>query len=125
MVRAPLSGGDELILVSGQLERDAEWLLEAYRKRWEIERFHQYLKETLGLAHLYSFQAGGLAFLVHVAVLLCALLLTDFEAQGALTVDRLRDALKRLRATLGLYGFWRPNTIRKGQTRHRKKRKNL
>ena len=125
MVRAPLPGGDELILVSGLLGRDAAWLLEAYRQRWEIERFHFYLKETLGLAHLYSFKAGGLAFLVHVAVLLCALLLLDPEAQGALTVDRLRDTLMRLRETLGLYGFWRPNTIRKGQTRHRKKRKYL
>jgi hypothetical protein len=89
MVRAALPGGDELILVSPLFEREAEWLLEAYRQRWQIERFHYYLKETLGLAHLYSYQASGLSFLVHVAVLLCTLLLMDGEAQSALTVDRL------------------------------------
>lgn len=124
MVRAPLAGGEELILVSGLLERDAKWLLEAYRRRWQIERFHFYLKETLGLAHLYSFQAAGLAFLVHVAVLFCALLLLAADAQDGPTVDRLRECLKRLRQTQGHYGLWRPNTVRKGQTRHRKKKQN-
>jgi len=47
------------------LDWNAEALLEAYRKRWQIERFHRFLKETVGLAHLYSFQEAGLFLLLH------------------------------------------------------------
>jgi len=127
LVRAILPTGEELILVSGMLGESAEFLLKTYRQRWQIERFHYYLKETLGLAHLYSFQQNGLAFLVHVAVLLCVLLLLAADADGpsGLTVDRLRAILNSLRRACGVYGLWRRNTMRKGQTRHLKKKQNL
>lgn len=127
LVRATLPTGEELILVSGMLEASAEFLLQSYRQRWQIERFHYYLKETLGLAHLYSFQQNGLAFLAHVAVLLSVLLLlaADGETKAGLTVDRLRDALKSLRLACGMLGLWRRNTMSKGQTRHLKKKQNL
>jgi hypothetical protein len=126
LVRATLPTGEELILISGLLGESAEFLLQSYRQRWQIERFHYYLKETLGLAHLYSFQQNGLAFLAHVAVLLCVLLLLAGDADGrkALTVDRLRAILKALRRACGLWGLWRRNTVRKGQTRHLKMKKN-
>jgi len=126
MVRAMLPSGEELIIVSNLLDARAEYLLESYRQRWQIERFHYYLKETLGLAHLYSFQKNGLAFLAHVAVLLCVLLL-DASAktkQGTRTVDRLREALRQLRHACGAFGLWRRNTMTKGQTRHLKKKQN-
>jgi hypothetical protein len=127
LVRATLSTGEELILVSGLLEASAEYLLATYRQRWQIERFHYYLKQTLGLAHLYSFQQNGLAFLAQVAVLLSVLLLLAEagDPQAGLTVDRLRAALKRLRLACGIAGLWRRNTMSKGQTRHLKKKQNL
>ena len=125
LVRSVLPTGEELILVSNLLERSAEDLLASYRQRWQIERFHYYLKETLGLAHLYSFQQNGLAFLAHVAVLLCVLLILSGGSDSGLTVDRLRLALKRLRLACGLYGLWHRNTIRKGQIRRLKKKQNL
>jgi hypothetical protein len=127
MVRAVLSSGEELILVSNLMDQSAEYLLESYRQRWQIERFHYYLKETLGLAHLYSFQQNGLAFLVQVAVLLCVLLLlvADAATKPGLTVDRLRSILKSMRLACGFYGLWRRNTMTKGQTRHLKKQQNL
>jgi hypothetical protein len=127
LVRAILPTGEELILVSGMLGASAEFLLETYRKRWQIERFHYYLKETLGLAHLYSFQQNGLAFLAQVAVLLSVLLLLIANMGGAngLTVDRLRSILMALRRACGVWGLWRRNTMRKGQTRHLKKKQNL
>jgi hypothetical protein len=125
LVRATLPTGEELILVSNLLGKSAEYLLKSYRQRWQIERFHYYLKETLGLAHLYSFQQNGLAFLVHVAVLLCVLLLLSGDSQKTLTVDQLRELLRQLRRACGLFGLWRRNTMRKGQTRHRKKKQNL
>lgn len=125
LVRAILPTGEELIVVSNLLERSAEYLLASYRQRWQIERFHYYLKENLGLAHLYSFQQNGLAFLVHVAVLLCVLLILIGGSDLGLTVDRLRLALKRLRLACGLFGLWRRNTKRKGQIRHLKEKQNL
>lgn len=127
LVRATLPGGEELILVSSLLGASAEFLMESYRQRWQIERFHYYLKETLGLAHLYSFQQNGLAFLAHVAVLLSVLLLlaADTGAAQGFTVDRLRAALRSLRLACGVWGLWRRNTVRKGQTRHLKKKQNL
>jgi hypothetical protein len=127
MVRAALTSGEELILVSNLMDQSAEYLLESYRQRWQLERFHYYLKETLGLAHLYSFQQNGLAFLVQVAVLLCVLLLLipDAATKPGLTVDRLRSILESLRRACGFYGLWRRNTMRKGQTRHLKKQQNL
>ena len=124
MVRALSPNGEELILVGNLMDRTAESLLKDYRQRWQIERFHFYLKETLGLAHLYSFQQNGLAFLMHVAVLLCVLLMLADQSGRGLTVDRLRGALKRLRLTCGVFGLWRSNTIGKGQTRHLKKKQN-
>jgi hypothetical protein len=127
LVRATLPTGEELILVSGMLGESAEFLLKTYRQRWQIERFHYYLKETLGLAHLYSFQQNGLAFLAHVAVLLCVLLLlaADGATDKGLTVDRLRAILNSLRRACGVWGLWRRNTMSKGQTRHLKKKQNL
>jgi len=126
MVRAFLPSGEELILVSNLEDAGAEFLLDAYRRRWQIERFHFYLKETLGLAHVYSFQQVGLAFLIHVAVLLCVLLLmTGNEAASTIeTVDRLRAATAELRRACGMFGLWRRNTMSKGQTRHLKKKQN-
>jgi hypothetical protein len=126
LVRAWLPTGEELILVSSMTCASAEYLMETYRQRWQIERFHYYLKETLGLAHLYSFQQNGLAFLAQVAVLISVLLILDGDdADGGLTVDRLRAALKRLRRLCGVHGLWRRNTMCKGQHRHLKKKKNL
>lgn len=126
LVRSILPDGEELILVSGMLDASAEYLMESYRQRWQIERFHYYLKETLGLAHLYSFQKNGLAFLAHVAVLLCVLLLfaADANARPGYVVDRLRELLSEVRRASDHWGLWRPNTMRKGQTRHLKKHKN-
>jgi hypothetical protein len=126
LVRATLATGEELILVSGMLGASAEMLTETYRQRWQIERFHYYLKETLGLAHLYSFQQNGLAFLALVAVLLSVLLLmaADAGAQGDLVVDRLRAILRVLRQACGVFGLWRRNTMRKDQTRHLEKKQN-
>jgi hypothetical protein len=126
LVRAILPTGEELILVSGMLDAGAEMLMEMYRQRWQIERFHFYLKETLGLAHLYSFQQNGLAFLALAAVLLSVLLLMAAagSAAGDLVVDRLRARLRALRQACGIFGLWRRNTMRKGQTRHLKKNQN-
>lgn len=106
------SGDDPLILVSSCLELSADEMLEAYRERWQIERFHRELKRNLGLAHLYSFQQSGLEFLTSVAVLLVLLLWNDIQTNNGkrFTVDLLREMFSALRRASGLYGPWIPNT---------------
>ena len=111
LIVARLETGEDLILAASQMRWSAERILATYKQRWQIERFHKFLKEALGLAHLYSFQHSGMMFLLHVAALLAILL---FMAQSQLCKDRietLREALKTLRAKLGLSAMaWRPNT---------------
>jgi hypothetical protein len=123
LVVARLASGEDLILASSQRAWTAERILRAYQQRWQIERFHKFLKEALGLAHLYSFQQSGVMFLAHVAALLAMLL---FMAQTRLSKDgiqTLRDALKRLRHALGLSALaWRPNTRAGRRTKKKSQR---
>jgi len=112
LVYARTKKGKDLILVSDRMQWSAERILESYRQRWQIERFHRFLKESVGLAHLYNFQQRGLEFLVHVALLLALLLfLSDSRGKG-LTADILYSLLKNLRLEIGLLGVWRRNTPR-------------
>ena len=128
LVVARLADGKDLILASDRMAWSAEKILAAYKRRWEIERFHRLLKETMGLAHLYSFHETGIFFLAHVAFLLAALLyISASNARGA-TIDVLKMALDACRRSLGLATRWKRNTStrpksKKGK-RKRKKAKN-
>lgn len=128
LVVAYLANGEDLILASDRMDWSAERLLEAYRQRWQIERFHRFLKECVGLAHLYSFQENGLLFLLQVATLFATLLLLGEVAPRGLTVDILLAALTNSRATLGLSTAWRSNTAkpikRSGGRKRRSRPKN-
>ena len=62
MITALLASGEKLTVVTSEMDWSAERVLEAYKKRWHIERFHKFLEETLGLAHLYSFGQRGIEF---------------------------------------------------------------
>lgn len=119
MVEALLADGERLVLVTDRTEWSAEEILAAYAKRWHIERFHRFLKDTLGLSHLYSFHSNGLLFLLHTALLLALLLLLGTAKSGKETIAMLHHALGALRRTLGLGTAWRRNTY----TRRRKKKK--
>lgn len=109
LVIAELPSGEKLILASDRMGWSAERILEAYRQRWHIERFHRFLKDALGLAHAYSFHQGGMMFLLHTALLLSLLLLLA-EPGRAETIMRLRQSLKALRGPLGLGTPWRRNS---------------
>ena len=120
LVRAVV-GKQIIMLVSGQMDWSAERLLDAYKKRERIEKFHQCLKDVIGLAHLYSFAQNGLEFLLHVALLL-AMLLVLSETKAGLdedTVAVLRRAIKRLRRRLGLGNPWKRNTYVNQRKSHR------
>ena len=113
MIRAVV-GEQVLVIVTSELRWSAERVLDAYKKRERIERFHRILKDVLGLAHLYSFAHSGMMFLLHTALLLALLLVMGelnkrAAIQGEVT-EILNKALTRLRTTLGLGGVWRRNT---------------
>ncbi len=115
--------GEDLILVSDLRGWDAQALLCAYRKRWQIERFHRFMKHTLGLSHLYSFQQRGIEFLLTLAILLAAAVLLREESkrfEGKTPVDRLYRGLRHLRRQWGLRTPWRPNTCTKKWNAKRK-----
>lgn len=110
LVIATLPSGAQLILASDHLDWSAGRLLDSFKKRWHIERFHRFLKDTLGLAHLYNFRQNGIEFLVHAA-LLTALLLFFAEANPrGETIAILRRVLRAVRRALGLGTPWKRNT---------------
>jgi hypothetical protein len=124
MVRAFLASGEELILVSDRMDWSAEAILAAYHKRWHVERFHRFLKETLGLAHLYSFHQSGLTFLLYTA-LLVALVLFLAAPHGAVgdTIQILHQALRQARRALGLGPTWKRNACTRKPRRKKGKKK--
>lgn len=108
---ARLSSGEKLILATDQWRWSAERILEAYRKRWHIERFHRFLKDTIGLAHLYSFGQTGIAFLLYTALLLALLLYFAAPQRSGQTILLLRGMLTAVRRALGMGTPWRRNTF--------------
>lgn len=123
LVIAVLADGTDLILVSDQFSASAETLLAAYRQRWQIERFHRFLKSTLGLAHLYSFHETGIFFLAHVAVLLALLLFLGAPANCGSTVETMRAAFEALRRSIGEGTHWQRNmTNRRRYNKGKRKR---
>jgi hypothetical protein len=110
LIVALLPSGEKLVLATDLTSWRAEDILAAYKKRWHIERFHRFLKDTLGLSHLYSFAQGGIAFLLYVALLLSLLLLLFDESPSGETIVRVRKLLLAVRAELGLGTPWKRNS---------------
>lgn len=94
-------GKQDLILASSMMNASAQTLLSLYEKRWQIERFHRFLKNMLGLAHLYSFQRNGMELLVRVC-LIAAILMFFASKPGKLTVDSLIAQLQTIRTAFGI-----------------------
>lgn len=111
MIRARIGAETILSLVTGEWDWSAERILDAYKQRWRIEEYHRFIKETVGLAHLYSFSQTGIMFLLHAATLMCMLLFMAEPNPSGQTISVLRRALKALRNALGISGFWRRNMV--------------
>lgn len=111
LVLAVLPSGERLALASDRFDWSTEQILAAYKKRHHIERFHRFLKDAVGLAHLYSFDQGGITFLLMVALLLAMLLFATERNPDRETIHVLQWMLRRLRRTLGLSTPWKRNTF--------------
>lgn len=111
LVIATLPSGEQLILAGDRFHWTAEQILAAYKQRWHIERFHRFLKDTLGLAHLYNFDQNGITFLLYTALLSAMLLFFCDENPGGETIAILRRMLRMLRSELGLGILWKRNTV--------------
>ncbi len=110
MIRATV-GAQRLVLVTSEKRWSAERILDAYRKRERIEQFHRWLKDALGLAHLYSFSPLGIEFLLYTALLVALLLFIAYAKTNEETIATLRRALKSTRRRLGLGDTWKRNTF--------------
>jgi hypothetical protein len=111
LIWAVLPSGEDLILATDRFDWTVVRILEAYKKRWHIERFHRFLKDTLGLAHLYSFHQTGITFLLYTALLLALLLFFAAADPTGETIAILRRMLRLVRLTLGLDTPWKRNTF--------------
>jgi hypothetical protein len=120
MLIAVLPSGEKLILATDRWKWSAERVLEAYRKRWHIERFHRFLKDTIGLAHLYSFGQSGITFLLYTALLLALLLYFAASNLSGETIAILRTMLKTVRQALGLCTLWKRNTFTPRRSKKKK-----
>lgn len=119
LLRALLPSGEELILATERFDWTCARILDAYKKRWHIERFHRFLKDTLGLAHLYSFHQTGITFLLYTALLLALLLFFAADDPTGETIAVLRQMLRLVRRALGLDTPWKRNTATPRRTKRK------
>ena len=123
LIIATLASGEDLILATNLYTWSTERILESYKKRQHIERFHKFIKDSLGLAHLYSFSQTGLMFLLYTALLIALLLFLMGKNSEKELIYILRSRLKIVRKELGLGTRWKRN-ICTAKRQKRKERKN-
>ena len=113
LVYARRANGDDIILISDRWYWNAQRLLDAYRRRWETERFHKFLKSTIGMTHYFSFQQKGLELVLHVVVLLAMLLFLAHNAvDGSNSIDTFYQSIAAIRDRLGVMQPWKSNSSR-------------
>lgn len=114
---AELPGGDPLIVATSRNGWSIEKILEGYRQRWPIEPMHKVIKDTIGLAHLYSLQESGMRGLMQLALLLSGLVWISLKPEERIrdskgkiqVVASIREGVKRLRRLAGERGTWKRN----------------
>jgi hypothetical protein len=121
LITVRLPTGEPMTLATSETQWSAERVLDAYKKRWHIERFHKFLKETIGLAHLYSFGRNGIEFLTLTAMLMAMILLQHEPTAGGDVIDALRKILRSIRRACGMFEPWKRNTVSRRRTKKKKK----
>jgi hypothetical protein len=110
-------------LMTSEHAMSPEQLMAAYKTRWQIELFHRHLKETLGLAHLYSFKQGGVEFLLGVATLIAILSFLGACERAQTVVATMRRELHRVLDRMGLPRRWQRNTLVSARGNPKKRRR--
>lgn len=114
LLKAWLDTGEDLWLVSDQLDLSAPQLLEQYLQRGKIEVYHRFVKQSLGAAHLYSFDQHGIETQIQLTALLANLLFLAAGPQqrkGEQALDVLINMLAHVRQQLGVRKPWKRNTV--------------
>jgi hypothetical protein len=109
LIIAYAPSGEQFIYATSQTNAAGE-VIKAYKERWHIERFHRFIKDNLGLAHLYSFDANGIEFLILTALLTTMLLFLKAPA-AIYSIHGLFKALARARAQLNICVPWHRNIL--------------
>ncbi len=100
------------ILVTNDLEMDAELVVLAYRHRWVVELFFRWLKAILGMRHLILESPNGVALQVYAALIASVLIaaatglkptkrtyeMVQFHLAGWATLDELAAHVNARRA---------------------------
>lgn len=117
------SKGEQFIFATSE-DGSAQQIVDNYKKRWHIERFHRFMKNNIGLAHIYSYDATGLEFMILTALLTAMLLFTTIDSKDPNheTIMLLFKALKQARNQLGIQPVWRRNilAIKRGTRKYQK-----
>lgn len=121
LIIAKLASGEELILATSEVAKTPEQVLEIYKKRWHVERFHRYLKDAIGLSHLYSFDEKGMEFLLLAALLLALLAFEAAEEGSGETILLMRKCLAEDRAAFDLEPQCKRNTAAPKRSKKKKK----
>jgi IS4 transposase len=83
-VRITTETGKELRILTNDLDAPAEEIAELYRRRWQIELFFRWIKQTLKIRHFLGTSENAVR--IQVAVALIAFLVLRLAQQAAKTV---------------------------------------
>ena len=106
------ASGEQFIYATSENRetKSAQQVVDNYKMRWHIERFHRFMKEQIGLAHIYSYNATGLEFLLLTALLSAMLLFNRRKAKAGFdSITVLTKALRKTREELDVKPVWRRN----------------
>jgi IS4 transposase len=90
--------GKELRILSNDLDAPAEEIADLYKRRWQIELFFRWIKQTLKIRHFLG--ASENAVRIQLAVALIAFLVLRLAQQAAKTVESPLAFARLIRANL-------------------------
>jgi len=69
------SSGEEIVFVSNLLDKEAYFIAQLYKQRWEIDVFFKYIKQHLNVSHLVSRQENGIKVMIYMTMILASLII--------------------------------------------------
>ena len=97
-VRVRMDDGKVLRILSNDLDADAQEIADLYKRRWAIELFFRYVKQTLKIRHLIGTSENAVRIQIAVALIAYLLLHAAYAAQK--TVNGPQAFARLVRANL-------------------------